>query len=106
MAAFQCLMEEEDEEDEQKKNEENESAKSTLAKDSENGQSLLKFDCCQQKKKKNDTFRYRLVGPDEIVKLLRECHTVIAGYFQLIELIQNRHHNKFIRNLISSIDPS
>ncbi|XP_048044874.1 cell division cycle-associated protein 2 isoform X3 [Megalobrama amblycephala] len=37
MAAFQCLMEEDDEEDEQKKNEENESAKSTLAKDSENG---------------------------------------------------------------------
>lgn len=43
MAAFQCLMEEEDEEDEQKKNEENESVKSTLAKDSRNGQSLLKL---------------------------------------------------------------
>lgn len=41
MAAFQCLME--DEEDEQKKNEENESLKSTLAKDSENGQSILKL---------------------------------------------------------------
>lgn len=42
MAAFQCLMEE-DEEDEQKKNEGNESARSTLAKDSKNGQSLLKM---------------------------------------------------------------
>lgn len=88
MAAFQSLMEEEeDEEDEQKKNEENESSKSTLAKDSENGQSLLKLLIAV-------SFRYRLVGPDEILKLLRECHTVIACYFQLIELIQNRHHNK------------
>nr|XP_005168670.1 cell division cycle-associated protein 2 isoform X1 [Danio rerio] len=37
MAAFQCLMEDDEEKDEWKKNEENESAKSTLAKDSQNG---------------------------------------------------------------------
>lgn len=43
MAAFQCLMEDDEEKDEWKKNEENESAKSTLAKDFQNGQSLLKL---------------------------------------------------------------
>lgn len=37
MAAFQCLMEEDEEKDEQKKNE---SDKSTLAKESKNGQSF------------------------------------------------------------------
>lgn len=43
MAAFQCLMEEDEEKDGQKKNEESESAKSILAKDSKNGQSLLEM---------------------------------------------------------------